>query len=154
MGIPDSEKATTDLLDFLTDACSDNVSVTTDTGTHIEQILNTKKVYYKTQMVNYPGFSRFVKELEDLEAMSEQVYDHMSKPRASVISKQIMSYVNSFRYSIDAKSSESLRDKHNTQGTLVHELLKNKVERAFTLKDEMKKSVFEGWFGKDGNSNE
>ena len=150
MPIPEADKSITDALDFLTDACSDIIEVETDRGLMKQQILNTDKVYYKTQMVNSPYFSRFVLELENFKAMADQCQHSMSRARAAVMSKQILAYVNSFKLSIDAKSSESLRDKFNTQGTLVHQMLSNKIEKSYTLKGELKKSFWQGFTGRDG----
>ena len=150
MPLPDADKNTSDILDFLTDACSDIIDVQTDTGIVKQQLLNTDKVYYKTQIVNAPNFSRFVLELENFKAMATEAKYNMSKPRADQLASEILAYVNSFKLSIDAKSSESLRDKYNTQGTLVHEILKNKVEKAYTLKGDLKKSFWQGFTGRDG----
>ena len=150
MPIQEQEKNTSDLFDFLSDACSDVIEIETDQGIERVKILNTKKVYYKTQMVNSPHFSRFVKELEDFEAMGDKAKYFMAEPRALQLKEEIISFVRSFQYGMDAKSSESLRDKYNTQGTLIHEFLKNKVEKAYTLKGETKKSFLHGFLGRDG----
>ena len=150
MGFPEADKNITDALDFLTDACSEIIDVEQDGRIVKQQILNTDKVYYKTQMVNSPHFSRFVLELENFKGMADQCFNNMSRPRANVIAKQILSYVNSFKLSIDAKSSESLRDNLNTQSTLIHNILSNKVERSITLKGEAKKSFMNGFLGRDG----
>ena len=74
----------------------------------------------------------------------------MSKPRAVVMTQQIMAIGASFRRSMDAKSSESLRDKLNTQSTLIDKLNRTKSERAITLKGEMKKSFMDGMLGREG----
>ena len=63
--------------------------------------------------------------------------------------KQILDIVMAYRYSVDAKSSESRRDKHNTQSTLIDRLLRYKVEKQYTLKDEGKKAFFDGFLGRE-----
>ena len=73
----------------------------------------------------------------------------MSKPRAKVMAQQIMAIGASFRRSIDAKSSESLRDKLNTQSTLIDKLNRTKSERAITFKGEMKRSLKDAFLGKE-----
>lgn len=78
----------------------------------------------------------------------------MSPQRAEVMSNQIMDIVTSYKRSTDAKSSESLRDKHNTQSTLIDKINRGKIERAITLKGEAKASMMDGFMGKDGNREE
>lgn len=148
--MPEIDKNISDALDFLSDACSDIIEVQTEAGPQRQQILNTKKVYYKTQIVNSPNFSRFVLELENFRGMADQAKYNMAGPRANQLKEEIIAYYDSFQLSVDAKSSESLRDKYNTQGTLMHEILKNKVEKAYTLKGETKKSFIGGFLGRDG----
>lgn len=152
MPIPETQPEHADLIAFMTEACKDLVSVETEDGKyHMELVLNTDKVYYKTQSVNYPGFSRFVLELENYKGMASRCIHHMAKARAKVMSDQIMAYVNSFKLSIDAKSSESLRDKDNTQQTLIDKLIRNKIERSVTFKGDVQRSIWEGLVGKSKN---
>ena len=151
MGFPDSEKNITDVLDFLTDACTSFKTVENpNTGENeVVATLDWKKVYYKTEVVNSPYFSKFVKELEDFENMADDCFNHMSKSRAEIMRKQILAYCNSFRYSIDAKSSETLRNAQNTQTALVQSMLKTKIEKSVTLGGELKKGAFSAFLGKD-----
>lgn len=150
MPVPEGEKEHLDVIDLIIDGCGEQVVVTDKQGNSIiEQRLNTDKAYYKTQLVNYPGFSRFVLELENLKSMAKLCKYHMSSKRAAVLSEQILAYVNSFKLSIDAKSSESLRDIHNTQSPLIHVLTRNKIERSYTVEEEAKKTFLEGVFGRD-----
>jgi hypothetical protein len=122
-------------------------------GSYSKQLmLDPEKAWWKTQIVNSPTFARFAYELKDFERLAEDCKNNMSGPRAEKIAEQIKAIGMDYRYSIDAKSSESLRDKHNTQATLLDKMQKNRIERAYTLKGEAQKSLFRGMFG--GNSNE
>lgn len=115
-------------------------------------MLDPEKAWWKTQIVNSPTFARFAFELKELERLAEDCENNMSGPRAIKIGEQIKAIGLDYRYSIDAKSSESLRDKHNTQATLLDKMQKNRIERAYTLKGEAQKGLMRGLFG--GNSNE
>lgn len=152
MSIPQTQKEHTDALDLLVDACK-IIDTTQDLDGRLVQTLHLdpKKAWYKTQIVNSPTFARFVFELEEFERLSEEVKFYMTQNRAAVLAAQIKGIVKGWGYSIDAKSSESLRDKHNSQATLLDKMQKNKVEKAITLKDEAKKSMLEGWLGRETN---
>ena len=113
-------------------------------------MLNPKRVWYKTHIVNSPTFGRFVFELENFGNKAAQCFNNMSKARALVIASQIADLVESFNYSIDAKSSESLRDKNNTQTTLIDKINRYRIEKAYHVKGEMKKSFMDGMLGRDG----
>lgn len=120
---------------------------------HVERQLvsDPKKVWYKTQIVNSPTFGNMAFELETLESKRLQCYNHMSQPRAAVMDQQLEGIILSFQYSIDAKSSESLRDKNNTQSTLIDKVNRNKIEKAYTIKGEAKKTFIDGMMGRDGS---
>ena len=139
------------MIDFLSDACQVVEEVTLPDGTIEKQLITKPEIaWWKTLLVNSPTFGRFAFELKNFAGMAEQCYYNMSKPRAMVMDGQIMAMDESFRRSIDAKSSESLRDKLNTQSTLIDKLNRTKSERAITLKGEMKKSFMDGMLGREG----
>lgn len=66
----------------------------------------------------------------------------------------IMEIGLSYRRSIDAKSSESQRNAQNSQSTLIDKINKNKVERVYTMKDQMNKSLLSGFLGRDREKDE
>ena len=149
--IPESQKQHNDLIDFLSDACQTIVEVDLPDGTKEKQLVTNPEIaWWKTLLVNSPTFGRFAFELKNFEGLAEQCHNNMSKPRAEVMAQQIMAIGASFRRSMDAKSSESLRDKLNTQSTLIDKLNRTKSERAITLKGELKKSVMDGMLGREG----
>ena len=76
----------------------------------------------------------------------------MTKKRADFMSAQIMQIGSSYRRSIDAKSSESTRDKNNTSSTLIDKINRNKVEKYYNVKGEGKKTFWQGLVGKDAES--
>ena len=75
--------------------------------------------------------------------------DNMCEERARNLGYEIMEIGISYRRSIDAKSSESQRDKQNSQSTLIDKINKNKVERVYTMKDKVKGSLFDSIIGRD-----
>jgi hypothetical protein len=146
--LPEADKEHQYFLDFLSDACKKPVRKPQSDGTFvIEQEVDWKKPYYKLQNINYPGYSRMVFETERLEGMANDLFNRMAPERARVIFEQIMSYVDSIRYSMDAKSSETVRNKDNTQSNLTNLLTKIRVDRNYSTTEEMKKSAFSALFG-------
>jgi len=76
----------------------------------------------------------------------------MYRARALVFAEQITEIVKSFKYSIDAKSSESIRDVNNTQSTLIDKINRNKIEKAYTIKGDAKKSFMDGLLGREAEN--
>ena len=152
MPIPQAEKPHNDLIDLLTDACMTIQQVRLPNGGLERQLIqDPKKVWYKTQIINSPTFGRCVFELETLDSKRTQCYNHMSQPRALVMDGQLEGVIKAFQYSIDAKSSESLRDKNNTQSTLIDKINRNKIEKAYTVKGAGTKTFMDGLLGRDGD---
>ena len=148
--IPDSQKPHNDLIDILIDACQTTVDVRLEDGSiEKHQILDPETVWWKTHLINSPSFSRFAYELKGFESHAFQCKNNMSPQRAEVMEKQILEVVTNYKRSIDAKSSESLRDKHNTQSTLIDKINRGKIERAVTLKGEATKSFADSILGRE-----
>lgn len=153
--IGEGDKEHQDYHDFLIEACKKPVQVLQPDKTYkIEYHVDNKIARYKSQLVNYPGFSRFVFETERLENIAYDLPNHMTEERAKPIYDQIMNYVNSLRYSMDAKSSEIVRNKDNTQSSLTHLMLKRTIERNYNAKEEMKQSALSGMFGDKNKDNQ
>src|SRR6476661_7496003 len=94
--LPDADKEHEDYLAFLSDATKKVVNVRQPDGTWKAQLLDDwKKTYYKTQLVNYTGYSSTVFETERLEGMAYDLFNRMSDERAVIIFNQIMNYVES-----------------------------------------------------------
>ena len=148
--IPEGTKQHNELIDFLSDACQHVEEIELPDGTIEKQLVTDPEIaWWKTNLVNSPTFGRFAFELKSFEGLAEQCYNNMSKPRAKVMAQQILAIGTSFRRSIDAKSSESLRDKLNTQSTLIDKLNRTKSERAITFKGELKRTFKDALLGKE-----
>lgn len=150
-----TEKAHQDVIDLLVDACQTVDIVQSPDGSYSKQlILDPEKAWWKTQLVNSPTFGMFAKVLRNLEGMAEDAKNNMSAPRAQVLAEQLLRYCLDYRYSIDAKSSETLRDKNNTQPSLIDKMQRSNTPHAFNPKDEVKKSLFQGWVGGNNHDDE
>jgi len=150
-----TEKAHQDVIDLLVDACQTVDIIQNPDGSYSKQlILDPEKAWWKTQLVNSPTFGMFTKVLRNLEGMAEDAKNNMSAPRAQVLAEQLLRYCLDYRYSIDAKSSETLRDKNNTQPSLIDKMQRSNTPHAFNPNDEMKKSLFSGWTGGNKSDDE
>jgi len=137
-------------MDLLVDACQSVEVVQNLDGTLTKSMmLDPEKAWWKTHLVNSPTFARFAYELKEFERMGKEAIFYMPAERAAVIQLQIQEIGKDWRYSIDAKSSESLRDLRNTQATLLDKMQKNKIEKAYTLKGDAKRSMIDGWLGRE-----
>jgi hypothetical protein len=143
-----------DLIDLLTEAGQKVEIIENPDGT-VSKILTTdpETTYWKTQLVNSPTFARFVYELKSFENLAYQATNHMSKERAMVLKKQILLIVSAYKYSVDAKSSESLRDKDNSQSTLIDKLNRVKIEKSVNVTGDKTKNLLEILTGKDSEVN-
>ncbi len=147
--IPEGSPKYNDLIDVITQAAQTTVQITQKDGTvTTETILDEEILWWKTNEVNHNQFGRFAFELKEWERMAKEAYNHMTKGRADVIATQIMDVGKSYRRSIDAKSSESMRDKNNAKSTLLDKMGRNRIEKIFTQRGNMKRSMFDSFLGK------
>ncbi len=153
--LEETEKDHSGVIDFLTDACKTFTEVKQPDGTvATELILDTERVYWKTHNVASNYFGRSVLELKQYENCAAQAFNHMSAPRASVLAQQIKDGVLAYKYSIDAKSSESQRDPNNSSMTLIDKLNKNKSEHIYTVKNAASRTLMDGILGRQAEKDQ
>lgn len=112
--------------------------------------INEKSAWWKTHNINSSRFGLLGEAVEYLDTLGDDAQYNMSKPRAELISKQIKAVVNNvLKLSIDAKSSETMRDSRTAQTSLTDKYLKNKQERVIDLKGQAKASLLDGIFGRE-----
>lgn len=111
--------------------------------------INSLAAWYKTQNINSWQFGMLAEYLEDFASHAETVQYSMSAPMAEVLSKQIKMQANVIRRAIDAKSSETMRNKRNAQTSLLDKLTENKQERVIDVKGELKRSIGDMMMGKE-----
>lgn len=148
--IPESQKENNDLVDLLTTSFQKVEDFETDDGKPDKRlVIDPKTAWWQLHNVASNTLGRLALELEQFERKAEEAKHHMCTERAVVFGKQIQGIVDSYKYSIDAKSSESLSDKNNAIQTLTDKIKSNKIERRYVMKDEVKKSMWDGLVGKD-----
>ena len=138
-----------DLIDLLTEAAQ-LVVETEENGVKKKEIIpDNESLWMQTKMVNSPTFARYILKLRDFYDLAANAKDNMCEERAKVIADQILAKYKSHKYSIDSKSSETLRDAHNTQPSLNHLVVKQHTDRSITLKEEAGRSVGDMLMGRE-----
>ena len=148
--IPEGQSKYNDLIDVVIASAQRSKETRQDDGTLMyEQYMDENILWWKTLSVNANTLSRLALEIEEWERMASIASSYMSHERASQIMMEILGVGASMRRSIDAKSSETQRDKQNSQSSLLHMINSNKVERVYSTKGEVKKSLLSGFLGRD-----
>ena len=151
--IPDSDSQHSNhVIDLINTAAHHLEDVEFEGKIQKQLMLDPESIYWATRSINSNTFGRFVYELKNLESLAHQAKNHMMPQRAQVFQDYILRLVDSYKKSVDGKASESVRDKHNSQLTLIDKLAKNKQERVYTMKDEMKRSLWSGLMNKEAES--
>jgi molecular chaperone GrpE (heat shock protein) len=116
--------------------------------------LDSDSLWWKTHSISSNQFGALAYELKEWERMALQSRENMCAERSTQISSDIMEISQSFRRAIDAKSSESLRDKNNSQSVLLDKVGRNRVEKVYTMKDQVNKSLINSFLGRDKDRDE
>lgn len=152
---PEGQPKYNDLIDIIIQSSQKTIDVPQKDGTITkEQIIDDDTVWFKTGSVNSNTYGRFAFELKEWERAAQLVENNMCVERSIQISQEIGEIGISYRRSIDAKSSESQRNASNSQSTLIDKINKNKVERVYTMKDNAKRSLFDGFLGRERERDE
>lgn len=146
--IPEGSPRYNDLVDVIIQSVTKYEDIEQKDGSTVkEQIIDAEGLWWKTNKIDSEKFGNFALELKEMERMAKEAFNNMTYGRAKQYHDQIMDFCQSFRSSIDAKSSESRRDKHNARQTTLDTIGRNRVERITTVKDETKKAGLSGFFG-------
>ena len=155
MPTPDGQEKHNDLIDLIIQSATKTVNVKGEDGTiYQEQQMDSDSLWWKTHSISANTFGAVAFELKEWERMALQAHENMCEDRANQISHDIMEISQSFRRAIDAKSSESLRDKNNSQSVLIDKVGRNRVEKVYTMKDQVNKSLLSGFLGRDKDRDE
>lgn len=134
--IPPQPPKNADALDLISQSVERRVEHKDKSGQIIiENLPDNLSLWWKSQIVNSPHFAAFAFELMTLANLGKEAYNNMSPEMAMVLEKEINDTVAAYMYSVDAKSSETVRDSQNIQSSLVHLLVRDHMERTVTLKD-------------------
>ena len=138
-----------DIVDILSESAQDYHEYVDENGEIQRKLeIDPEKLYWSTRMVNSPLFGRFILILKRLEQKAHECKNNMSLPRAINMSTDILAMVKGMKYSVDGKSSESIRDKNNVQGTLLHLIRKQSIEHSINTKDKVRDGMLAGLMGK------
>lgn len=152
--IPDESEKRNDAIDFLLDGMKEITVQELDDGTVQRDVqFNPDIAWYKGHIINQP-FGRCALLIKRTEHLARQAYHFMAPKRAVVLERGLLDIVEDYKRSIDAKSSETYKDKQNTQSALIHILSKNKVEKQYTLKGNAKKTFMDGILGRDATADD
>ena len=150
MPMPQSEPEHKDLVDVLVQSVQNIEEIPQADGTSQKSlVIDPKSLYYKTLIVPSSTLARLVLEIESLRNLATQCFSFMAKERAEDFSKQILGLVKTYLYSLDSKSSESMRENGSSQGTLMDKIARNKIERSYMVKGEKRRSMIDAMLGKD-----
>ena len=148
--IPQSDPEHHNLVDILVQSVQRLEELPQEDGTTQKSlVIDPMSMYYKTLVVWSPLLARFVYELENFGNMALQAKNFMSAQRAYAFSEQIKKLVQAYMYSLDSKSSESIRINGSSQSTLVDKIARNKIERSYNVKGEKTRSFIDAMLGKD-----
>lgn len=152
---PDTVPKSGDLVNITIQAAQKIIEQRQPDGTiESKSVLNTDSLWWKTQSVSSNIFARFGFELKEFERQALNARNNMCSERAEQFAHEIMEIADSYRRSIDAKSSESVKDNQNSQSTYIDKVNRQKVERVYTMKDQAKKSLFDGFLGREREKDE
>lgn len=146
----DVETNRRDITTLLKDGMMEVIMIEGKDGKMVPSLqLKNKSAWYKTLNINSHQFGMMAEYLETFAMFANTVKYHMSKPMADVLSLQIKEFAEILRYSIDAKSSETMRNKRNAQTSMIDKYLENKQEKVIDLKGEMKRTFGDMLMGKE-----
>lgn len=155
MTVPEGQEKHNDLIDLIIQSSTKDVAVKNEDGiVYQERQLNADSLWWKTHTISSNRFGALAFEIKEWERMAAQAHENMCQERADQVTQDIMEISQSFRRAIDAKSSESLRDKHNSQSVLIDKVGRNRVEKVYTMKDQVNKSLINSFLGRDRERDE
>lgn len=138
-----------DLIDLLTEAAQLVIETEENGVKRKEMVPDNESLWMQTKMVNSPTFARYILKLRELYDLAANAKDNMCAERAKIISDQILAKYKSHKYSIDSKSSETLRDIHNSQPSLNHLIVKQHTDRSITMKEEAGRALGDMIMGRE-----
>ena len=145
-----NEEKRNDAIDFLIDSFQEVKDRTNpDTGeTERVSEFNPKIAWFQAHNIN-ASFGRYAMLLERWENLATKCYSMMSPEPAAELAKDIMLKLNEHKRGIDGKSSETWRDKNNSQSSVFQILSNKRQEKVYTVHGDAKNSFLDGLLGKE-----
>lgn len=126
----EAERKHRDLIDIVLEAVREPAVARRPDGTEeIISVTNNEILWWKTLVVGSEVFARLALELKEWERMAEECYYNMEPERAAVLAAEIKGIANSYKRSIDAKSSESSRGDNIVTATLIDRVNKSNIDK-------------------------
>ncbi len=145
-----NEAKRNDAIDFLIESfqeVKDKQNLETGQMERVSEF-NPKIAWYQGHNIN-ASFGRYAMLIERWENLATKCFSMMSPEPAAELAKDILLKLNEHKRSVDAKSSETWRDKDNSQSSVFQILANKKVEKVYTVHGDAKRSFMDGILGKD-----
>lgn len=143
------ENKIADLIDLVHQAATTHVEhLSPDGQTVVVDELDNMTIWWKTHAANSDQFGLVAIAIENFALLANEAYRRMPKELADVVAAQIRAIVKAYRYSLDAKSSETRRDGNNAQSCLMDRAGRNKVEHMYSTRDAGGRSLADAFLGR------
>lgn len=143
-----------DTVDIVFQSVQKTKEITNDEGKkEYVQVMDDLALWCKTLSVASNKLSQVIYEMMEFMRVGLSAENYMSKERAKVWRETTLGIVESIKKTLDSKSSESIRNKDNSQGTLIDKINKNSVEKIYTMKDKGKSGIFDSILHKEAEDN-
>ncbi len=151
MSVPEDDTHMRDTIDLLSQAAHEYVEVEQDGKIILVPRIDYEKLYWGTRIVSTAYLGQAVVAFKRLEQKALDAKYFMTSARALITKECLIAMYKHYKYGLDAKSSETVRDGKNNQASLVHLIRKQSIEREFTAKDEKARKMLSGWMGSNDN---
>lgn len=140
--IPHSPKQPSDVIDLLFEAVQEIKQKKDENGQMVNVIEpDNESLYWRTLLINNPNFGGCVLEIKKWENLMRTAKDNMCSEVAAIIFEQGMAIAKGYKYAFAGKSSETIRDKTNSQASLTHLLQRQHIEKSITIDEKVKKGL-------------
>jgi hypothetical protein len=150
--IPNAPRQPNDVIDLLCESVQ-QVKERYDENGNMQLILepDNESLYWRTMLINNPNFGGCVLEVKNWQGIADSAEDNMCVEPARILKRQMLAISDGYKYAFASKSSETIRDRNNSQSSLTHILQRNHMEKTVTIEDKMKKGLGEsiGLGGRD-----
>jgi hypothetical protein len=141
--IPPAQKQPQDVIDLLFESVQQINEIKDQKTGEIKRVLepDNESLFWRTLLINSPNFGGAALEVRKWQTLMKSAYDNMCSEVADVIFKDGMQRALDYKYGFAAKSSETIRDSHNSQSSLTHLLQRNHMEKTVTIEDKVKSGL-------------
>lgn len=113
------------------------------------QVMDDLALWCKTLTVSSNKLGQLIFEGMEFVRNGLSANSNMCKERADIWQQETVEIFESIKKACDSKSSESIRDKDNSQSTMIDKVNRNSVEKIYTVKGAAKSSLWSSIMGKE-----